>query len=115
MRQAGVLAAAGLYALEHNVARLRDDHENAAYLAVALRGIRHLEVLSRSGETNMVFVKINDPKPADRAMALAAFLRDRGILISDRHPLRLVTHLDVDRDACVRLVEGIRAFMEEAK
>ncbi|MBU1068441.1 low-specificity L-threonine aldolase [Myxococcota bacterium] len=115
MRQAGVLAAAGLYALEHNVARLRDDHDNAAYLAVALRAVRHLEVLPRSGETNMVFVKINVPKPADRAVALAAFLRDRGVLISDRHPLRLVTHLDVDRDACVRLVEGVRAFMEEAK
>ena len=115
MRQAGILAAGGLYALSHNVARLREDHENAAYLAVALRTIGHLEVLPRSGETNMVFLRIHDPNPAARAEALAAFLQARGVLISDRHPMRFVTHLDVNRDACVRLAEGIRAFMEETR
>ena len=112
MRQAGFLAAAGLHALTHHVARLREDHENAAYLAVALRSVPHLEVLPRSGETNMVFARIHDPHPAARAEALAAYLHERGVLISDRHPLRLVTHLDVDRDACARLVQGVRQFLE---
>lgn len=112
MRQAGMLAAAGLFALEHHVARLRDDHENAAWLAVALRGVRHVEVLPRSGETNMVFARLLDPHPAARAEGLERFLQERGVLISDRHPLRLVTHLDVDREACARLVEGVRAFQE---
>jgi len=115
MRQSGLLAAAGLYALSHNVARLRDDHDNAAFLSEALQSVADLEVLPHSGETNMVFVKLGGPQPEARVTALSAFLQQRGILVSDRNPIRLVTHLDVDRDACVRLVEGIGAFLEAAR
>ncbi|HUX72280.1 MAG TPA: low-specificity L-threonine aldolase [Steroidobacteraceae bacterium] len=90
MRQAGVLAAAGLYALEHHVARLALDHANALRLADGLRA-QGLAVLPP--QTNMLFVTI---AAADTA-ALAAHLRAAGILASIGERTRLVTHLDVTR------------------
>lgn len=90
MRQAGILAAAGHYALQHNVARLQEDHDNAAWLAAALRDagadvIRH--------DTNMLFVNVRDGEAA----ALAAFMKQNGILMNAAPVTRLVTHLDVNR------------------
>jgi threonine aldolase len=108
MRQAGILAAAGLYALEHNIERLREDHENAVHLAESLRGTAGVDVLPYSGETNMVFLRL---AASTRTGELAAFLKERGILILDRHPIRLVTHLDVDRRDATALAEGIRDFL----
>jgi threonine aldolase len=91
LRQAGFLAAAGIYALEHNVARLAEDHANAIRLAEGLRGID--EVLVDGPHTNMLFVTV----PAERLASLVAFLQSRGVLVLARSPtLRLVTHLDVD-------------------
>jgi len=105
LRQAGVLAAAGIYALEHNVARLADDHANARRLADGLRGIEELAV--DGPHTNMVFVTVS---PA-RLPALQSFLRERGILILGRPAsLRLVTHLDVDAAGIERAAAAFRAF-----
>ncbi|GAB4470769.1 MAG: low-specificity L-threonine aldolase [Burkholderiaceae bacterium] len=105
MRQAGILAAAGLYALEHNVARLAEDHANAQRLADGLRSIDALQV--EGPYTNMLFVTV----PAERVAALGAFLRGRGILTLARSPtLRLVTHLDVDRSGVDRAVAAFGAF-----
>lgn len=103
LRQAGILAAAGLYALEHHVARLAEDHENAARLAAGLRAIDGLQV---EHATNMVFVAV----PPQRFEALPAFLRERGIVVLARNPLRLVTHLDVDRAGIERAVAAFAAY-----
>ena len=105
LRQAGVLAAAGIYALEHNVARLADDHANAQRLADGLRSIEALRV--DGPHTNMVFVKV----PPERLAALEAFLRGRGVVIlAHAASVRLVTHLDVDAAGVDRVTAGFRDF-----
>ena len=102
MRQAGVIAAAGLYALEHNVERLAQDHANAQRLA---KGLVELG-LPVEQHTNMVFVRI----PGEKAAALAAYLKDRSVLVLPGPRLRLVTHLDVDRTGIERALESFRKF-----
>ncbi|HEV3106422.1 MAG TPA: low-specificity L-threonine aldolase [Trinickia sp.] len=96
MRQVGVLAAAGLYALEHNVARLADDHANAKTLAQGLAKQPGLTVATP--DTNIVFVDVD----ARYATALAEHLAQRGIGITSAYGAtrqRWVTHLDVDAKA----------------
>jgi len=102
MRQAGVIAAAGLYALENNVERLNTDHDNAARLA---RGLRELE-LDVQLNTNMVLVKV----PADRVGALEAHMKKNNILVLPRAPMRLVTHLDVDAAGIDHALGAFRSF-----
>jgi threonine aldolase len=102
MRQAGVIAAAGLYALENNVERLRVDHENAERLA---RGLRELK-LEAQHNTNMVLARI----PQDKPQELADYLRTREILVLPRAPMRLVTHLDVDAAGVDRAIGAFRSF-----
>ncbi|MTD26640.1 low-specificity L-threonine aldolase [Erwinia sorbitola] len=104
MRQAGILAAAGLYALEHNVARLKDDHDNAAWLAEALRDIG---VDVTRCDTNMVFLRL----PEAQVTTLGPWMQERGILISPGAITRLVTHLDVNREALQQLVSQWQAFL----
>jgi len=99
MRQAGILAAAGLHALQHHVQRLQDDHDNAAVLASGLRAIGGLRV--DGPYTNMVFVQFS----AGQAPALRAALKREGIIVAADNPLRLVTHLDISR-------ENILAFLD---
>ncbi|HYN13376.1 MAG TPA: low-specificity L-threonine aldolase [Burkholderiales bacterium] len=102
MRQAGIIAAAGLYALEHNVGRLAEDHQNAQKLATGLAESK----LPVEQHTNMVFVKI----PAERVGALASHLKSNGILVLPGPRMRLVTHLDVDTAAIDRAITALRAF-----
>lgn len=106
MRQAGVLAAAGLVALERHVDRLADDHAHAMQLARGLADIEALAVNPATVQTNMVFLAV------DRALAarLQAGLRERGILVSAGSPLRLVTHLDISSQDITRVVEATEAF-----
>lgn len=89
MRQVGILAAAGLFALEHNVARLADDHANAQALGDGLGAIDGIEI--RSVSTNMVFVELVDVDPD----LVSKMLEEEGILVRPGSPMRLVTHLDV--------------------
>ena len=105
-RQAGMLAAAGLHALDHHVARLADDHRRAAYLAGRLREIAGIDLLGQY--TNMVFIDV----PAARLRELDVHLREAGIRISIGYlpTLRLVTHLDIDDDGIERVVEAFSAF-----
>ncbi len=103
MRQSGILAAAGLYALEHNVARLQEDHDNAAWLAAGLKAIG-VDVLRQ--DTNMVFVRL----PEAQAAPLKAWMKQHGILISTGAVTRLVTHLDIDRPALETLIAQWQAF-----
>jgi len=106
MRQVGLLAAAGLYALRHNLQRLADDHRRAARLAAGIEAIEGLDVLPP--ETNIVMIDVApDRGPAER---LADTLREQGVLITAFGPqrLRAVTHLDVDDDAIDTAVRVIR-------
>ena len=110
MRQAGILAAAGIFALEHHVARLADDHANARRLA---EGLEKLGLgVDPPPETNIVLFRVPDA---------AGFLREtqrRSLLVSsiDATCLRAVTHLDVTRDdveeALGRIEEGLRTLQE---
>jgi len=105
-RQAGMLAAAAMYALDHHVARLADDHQRAAYLAGCLREIRGVNLLGQF--TNMVYVDV----PADRLSDLDVHMKAAGIRISIGYlpTLRLVTHLDVDDEGVERTVQAFRRF-----
>ncbi|PRD14747.1 low-specificity L-threonine aldolase [Pantoea coffeiphila] len=106
LRQAGILAAAGRYALQNNVERLREDHDNAAWLAGALREIG-VDVTRH--DTNMLFLRL----PEDQIAALGPWMRERGILLSPGAVTRLVTHLDVNRDALQTLVKAWQAFLAQ--
>ncbi|MDR1740512.1 MAG: low-specificity L-threonine aldolase [Synergistaceae bacterium] len=96
LRQAGIVAAAGLYALEHNVARLREDHENAALIGAILKNAG-ITVSSAARPTNMIYFKA---KSAELADALRSACLRRGVVFNKSAPdsFRLVTHLDVSRE-----------------
>lgn len=105
MRQAGILAAAGLFALENNISRLQEDHDNARWLSDALKEIG-VDVIRQ--DTNMVFVRI----AADRANEFGQFMRERNIIISAGANMRLVTHLDVSREQLAEVVAHWRTFIQ---
>lgn len=95
MRQVGILAAAGLYALEHHMARLAEDHANAKRLAELLATIPGVEVNVDATETNIVLFKVPTVKASTEALLRTC--RERGVLmnaVGDR-AFRLVTHLDI--------------------
>jgi threonine aldolase len=98
MRQVGILAAAALYALDHNVERLEEDHRNAQILADAIRNTPGLRTVPDTIETNLVWFRID---PAfGTAQALAQRLAENGILVhsSGTSTLRACTHLDLTRE-----------------
>lgn len=111
MRQAGVIAAAGIYALEHNVQRLQEDHDNAARLARGLAEIDELQVAYGEQQTNMVFVTVAGTVVAP----LREWLKDRGIIATLGSRTRLVTHLDVDQADIDRVVTECKAFFAESR
>lgn len=107
MRQAGVLAAAGLYALEHGRARLQEDHDNARFLAESLDNISGLQLSTEGVDSNIVMVEV------DPTMASAAELQERaaleGLLFwpTQAQRFRLVTHLDVNRQDCEQVMQTL--------
>jgi threonine aldolase len=105
MRQAGILAAAGLYALSRNIDRLAEDHAHAARLAAGLSGIPGIRVDEKAVQTNMVFARMDADMPA-----LVRHLAGQGILVSSGDPMRLVTHLDISGADVDLAVEGFRSF-----
>jgi threonine aldolase len=96
MRQSGILGAAGLYALEHNLERLGEDHANARLLAERLA--QHHAVRPVQPDTNIVMLDL--VRPDDTAEMVLSKLADEGVLLVPFGPARLraVTHLDVSRD-----------------
>jgi threonine aldolase len=106
MRQAGILAAAGLVALNDHVERLAEDHANARQLADGLASVDELEVDPQEVQTNMVFVSMNQ----SHCHPLAKFLRQHGILIASGKTTRLVTHLDVTTDDVQSVVKRFKDF-----
>ncbi len=103
MRQAGVLAAAGIYALEHNVSRLAQDHANADYLASGLRALG-LEV--EPPQTNIFHVHV----PPSQTVELGRHLERHGILATVAPRMRLVTHLDVPHAKIERALQAFRDY-----
>lgn len=98
LRQAGIVAAAAVFAMEHNVERLAVDHDNAKLLASEIAGIPELSINVSEVETNLVFFEV-DPKLGN-AGQLSAALLERGVKIGPSGPqrLRACTHLDISRD-----------------
>jgi threonine aldolase len=107
MRQAGIVAAGALWALEHNVERLAEDHENARLLAAGLAGIDGVSIDPATVETNIVIFEVAD------AARLVAELAAVGIELRHRGPrVRAVTHLDVDRAGIERTLTEIGAALQ---
>jgi threonine aldolase len=104
MRQAGIVAAAGLYALDHHVDRLAEDHANARVLAEGLAAIDGIEIDPATVETNIVVFGHRD------AQGLCAALERAGVLMGPLGPgqIRAVTHLDVDRGGVERAIAAVR-------
>jgi threonine aldolase len=112
MRQAGILAAAGRYALEHHITRLADDHARAARLAAALAPFGIVD--AAAVRTNLVPLDLRKA-PLD-APSLGAAAREHGVGVSVLGPriARLVTHLDVDDAAVDRAIEALTTILRNA-
>ncbi len=108
MRQAGVIAAAGIVALQSHVDRLAEDHSNALDLAKGLAGMEGLSVNPAEVQTNMLFVTVTAPA------AFCAHMRNRGIYLSAGTPIRLVTHLDFHREDISTVIDATRAYFARA-
>ena len=107
MRQAGMLAAAASYALDHHVQRLAQDHALARRLAQGLAGIEGVEV--EPPQSNIVFVDLLGPA-RERSAQLLEALKSDGVLATGLYRLRFVTHLDVDAAGVDRAVAAVRRF-----
>jgi threonine aldolase len=109
MRQSGIVAAAALYALDHNVDRLADDHANARALAEGLAEVPGVRVEPEEVETNIVFFEVDD------AAGVHARLAEQGVRTSwfGASRIRAVTHLDVDRAGVERAVAAVAAAVVE--
>ena len=109
MRQAGVLAGAGIYALDHHVARLAGDHLLARRFAEGIAGIEGLKV--EAPQTNIVFVDLAGAARG-KAAQFVAHLKTQGILVTGLYKLRFVTHLDVNADGIERAIAAVRGFFK---
>ena len=110
MRQTGILAAAGLHALEHHVERLAEDHDRARNLAEGIQGLDGLSVIEP--ETNIVFIDFVDP-----GITVETFLEGigrQGVLMVPFGPTRVraVTHLEVDDDGVSRAIQAVAHTVE---
>jgi len=112
MRQSGILAAAGLYALDHNLARLGEDHVNAKILAERLAGLRGVRLDLATVQSNIVIFRMEEGTPD--AAAIVARAQEMGVLISafGERTVRAVTHLDVSRDQCRHAADLLAAVIE---
>jgi threonine aldolase len=113
MRQVGIFAAAGIYALEHNLARLGDDHANARRIGEMLAKSARIEIDLATVQTNILVFRLAAEAPD--AHAVVARARERGVLIFafDARTIRAVTHLDVSREQCERAAAILVALAEE--
>ncbi len=111
MRQVGILAAAGLYALDHNLERLGEDHVRAARLAGGCSDIPGLS--ATMPDSNIVMIEVAAPRTPER---IAAALEKRGVLILSASPtlLRAITHLDIDDDGIAAAIEALRHSLRES-
>lgn len=110
MRQAGIIAAAGVYALKHNVERLAEDHANARRLAEGLADVRSVDLDPTTVETNIVIFELTGELDAP---GLVERLLDHGVRMGAMGPrtVRAVTHLDVDPEQIERAIVAARAVL----
>ena len=108
LRQSGVLASCGLYALDNNVERLADDHANASAMAERLAGMDGIEIDLDSVQSNMIWMQVTGKGEG----SLSAHMLERGMLVSDPEPLaRLVCHLDFDAADIDKVVDGFASWL----
>ena len=106
MRQAGFIAAAGIYALQNHITRLEEDHQNASKLAEGLSRIEALSVQPNAAKTNMIFI----PFGVEESDKLQTFMKEKGVLISGRGSLRLVTHLDISETDIQTVIHAFKDY-----
>jgi threonine aldolase len=113
LRQAGILAAAGLYALDHNLSRLPEDHANARLLAERVAAARGVQLDLSTVQSNIVIFRMKDGAPD--AATVVARAKERGVLVSAfaARTVRAVTHLDVNREQCRRAADDLVASIEK--
>jgi threonine aldolase len=111
MRQAGIIAAAGVYALQHHVERLAEDHAHAIILAQALAELPTVHLSPADVETNIVIFDVG--ATGRSATEVAEQLQKEGVRVSDagRTKLRAVTHLDVSRQDITRAIDVFRSVL----
>ncbi|MFM5872110.1 low-specificity L-threonine aldolase [Aeromonas veronii] len=107
MRQVGILAQAGLFALEQHVTRLADDHRRAKRLAEGLAALPGIELDLSLVQSNMVFLRLREGESAP----LLAFMKERGILFSGYGELRLVTHLQINDDDIEEVIDAFTEYL----
>jgi len=112
MRQSGIIAAACLYALDNNVARLADDHANAKRLADGVARIDGLRIDAGSVETNLVYFDVIDSRFDAEKVCAALFTRGVRMSQMGPHTVRAVTHLDVDTDGIDIALEHLRDVLK---
>jgi threonine aldolase len=112
MRQSGILAAAGLYALEHNLSRLAEDHANARLLAERLAGLRGVSLDLATVQSNIVIFRMEEGAPD--AATIVTRAAEAGVLVSafGVRTVRAVTHLDVTSDQCRRATDLLAEVIE---
>ena len=114
MRQVGILAAAGLYALDHNVARLSEDHSNARLMAERLAGVRGVKIDLSTAQTNIVVMRLEEGAPD--AATVVARAKERGVWVAALAPraIRAVTHLNVTREQCRQAADLLAGAIERS-
>ena len=109
MRQAGIMAAGALYALEHNITRLLQDHILATRLYTGIISLNNPSLVVLKPTTNMVFITLLGDA-GKRVGELPAFMKEHNILVLARNPLRLATHLDMDEAGIDRVIAAMAEF-----
>ena len=113
MRQAGVIAAGGLWALEHNLERLEEDHVLARALAESLHGLPGIHCPPALVQTNIVMVQVDHPRHDPASIAAALEQQGVRVLPMSADSLRFVTHLDVGEEDVKRATQAMRGVLEE--
>ncbi|MFF6009373.1 low-specificity L-threonine aldolase [Rahnella sp. R3(2024)] len=108
MRQSGILAAAAIYALENNVARLKDDHDNAQFLAEELTKIG-VEIAEPGAQTNVLYIR----QSAELAAKMGPWMRERGVIISSGPLTRVLTHINISREDLQKVVALWQEFLHQ--
>ena len=109
MRQVGVIAACGMYALKNNVQRLQSDHDNAKLLAEGLSSISELSVDYGERQTNMVFVNC----PKEHRESLENFLLDKEVMVSNLNRGRLVCHLGIEEKDILYVIDAFKEYFKK--
>jgi len=114
MRQAGILAAACIFALDNNINRLKEDHENARLLASELKNLAGIFIDMKQVQTNMVMIHIRHPKYNSETLSQALLNEGLAANAVDSERIRAVTHLNVSKDQILQAVDIFTKLMKES-